>query len=382
MTPLATPRSQQRTRKQCRRGLEAHQAISKTELNCSDVLIRFPFAAKMPAMPANLTPQYLKAEEAFRQAQSTEEKIAALEEMQRLLPKHKGTESIQADLKRRLSRLREAGEQEARTRKKSFDPFRIERSGAGQVAVLGGPNAGKSALVGKLTNAHTQVTPYPFATTGPVPGMMHFEDVGIQLVDLPALNGEEVRGGMLGLVKAADMALLLADLDSPDLLDHVEAVLRVFGAGKVRLFDPDRPPVPEPPIRDLPCLLLANKCDLPGAMDMLPLLEESLAGRFRPIPISAERGDGLGEIPGRVFHALDLVRIYSKEPGRPPDMTSPFALKRGSTVLDLAGRIHRDFPDNLREAKVWGSARFGGQAVPRDHVLADKDVVELHVDIE
>ncbi len=333
-------------------------------------------------MPANLTPQYLKAEEAFRQAQTTEEKIAAIEEMQRLLPKHKGTETIQADLKRRLSRLREAGEQETRSKKKTFDPFRIERSGAGQVVVLGGPNAGKSALVGKLTNAHTQVTAYPFATTGPVPGMMHFEDVGIQLVDLPPLNGEEAPGGMLGLVKTADMALLLADLDSPDLLDHVEAVLRVFGAGNVRLFDPDRPPVPEPLIQDLPCLLVANKSDLPGALEMLPLLEESLAGRFRPIPISAERGDGLSEIPGRVFLALDLVRVYTKEPGKPPDMTTPFALKRGSTVLDLAGRIHRDFPDSLREAKVWGSARFGGQAVPRDHVLADKDVVELHVDVE
>jgi ribosome-interacting GTPase 1 len=332
-------------------------------------------------MPANLTPQYLKAEEAYREAKTVPDRIAALEEMLRAMPKHKGTDHLQADLKRRLAKLRDEATQEAKSKKKSFDPFRVERHGAGQVVVLGGPNSGKSALVAKLTNAPTQVAPYPFSTTAPIPGMLRFEDVSFQLVDLPPLLGEEVPGGMLGLAKSADGALLLADLAAPEVLEHLESILRAFDAGRARLFDPERRPAPEPLVHDLPCLFLANKVDLAGAPEILPLVEEMVRDRFRPLPISAERGDGLDAIPRRIFDLLDLVRIYSKLPGKPPDLGAPFALRRGATVVDFAGAIHRDFPGHLREARLWGSSRFEGQAVPRDHVLKDKDVVELHVDL-
>jgi ribosome-interacting GTPase 1 len=332
-------------------------------------------------MPANLTPQYLKAEQAFKDARTVEEKIAALQEMLSVMPKHKGTDHLQADLKRKLSKLKDESVSEAKKKKGVFDPFRLDRHGAGQVVVLGGPNAGKSALVGKLTNAPTQVTPYPFGTTAPVPGMMRYEDVSVQMIDLPPILGSEVPGGMMSLVKGADGALLLADLAAPEVLDHLEAILNAFDEGRARLHQPERPPPPEPLVRDIPCLLLANKCDLPGALDVVPIISEMLQGRFDPVPISAGRGDALGEIPGRVFKLLDLVRVYSKLPGKPPDMTSPTPVKRGATVVDFARIIHRDFPDHLKEARVWGSARFDGQAVPRDHVLVDKDVVELHVDL-
>ncbi len=335
----------------------------------------------MRDMPANLTPQYLKAEQAFKDAKTVEDKIAALEEMLAVIPKHKGTDHLQADLKRRLSKLREDATKESAKKKKGFDPFRVERHGAGQVVVLGGPNAGKSALVSKLTNAPTQVTPYPFGTTVPVPGMMRFEDVSIQLVDLPPILGTDIPGGMLALVKQADGALLLADLASPEVLDHLEAIIKAFDEGRARLIEKEHPPPPEQLVRDVPCILLANKIDLPGSADVLPLIEELLRGRLSPIPISAERGDGLAEVPARVFRLLDLVRVYSKLPGKPPDMSSPSVLRRGGTVVDFARVIHRDFPDHLKEARVWGSARFGGQAVPRDHQLADKDIVELHVDL-
>jgi hypothetical protein len=335
----------------------------------------------MNIMPANLTPQYLKAEEAYRQAKTAADKMAALEEMLRLIPKHKGTDHLQADLKRRLSRLKDEATQETRSKKKSFDPFRLDRHGAGQVVVLGGPNAGKSSLVARLTNAPTQVTDYPFGTTAPVPGMLRFEDVSIQLVDLPPLAGAEIPGGMLVLCKSADAALLVADLGAGEVLDHLEAIVKAFEAGSVRLHHPQQPPAPEPPKKDLPCLLLANKVDLPEAADVLPLVEESLRGRLLPLPISALRGDGMAELPGQIFKVLDLVRIYAKMPGKPPDLTAPFALRRGATVVDFARTIHRDFPDHLRQARLWGSARFDGQAVPRDHVLSDKDVVELNVDL-
>ena len=332
-------------------------------------------------MPANLTPQYLKAEQAFKEAKTSEDKIAALEEMLSVMPKHKGTDHLQADLKRRISRLRQDAETEIRTKKKTFDPFRLDRHGSGQLVVLGGPNAGKSSLVSKLTNAPTQVTAYPFGTTAPVPGMLRFEDVSMQLIDMPPIAGAELPSGMLGLVKQTDGAILLADLAAPEVMDHLEAILKAFDEGRVRLVGQEHPSLPETLVRDLPCLLFANKIDLPGSADVLPIVEEMLGGRLKPIPISAERGDGMAEIPRRVFDLLDLVRIYSKLPGKPPDLSTPTALRRGSTVVDFARNIHRDFPDHLKEARVWGSARFDGQAVPRDHILKDKDIVELHVDL-
>jgi len=332
-------------------------------------------------MPANLTPQYLKAEQVFREARTSEEKIAALEEMLRVIPKHKGTDHLQGDLKRRLSRLREDAQKESRSRKKSFDPYRVERQGAGQVVVLGGPNAGKSSLVSRLTKAQTQVTPYPFATTIPIPGMLSFEDVPIQLVDLPPVATGEIPGGLVNLVRTSDGALLLADLGEPEILDQLELILGSLEQGRARLIDRDHPPEPEQLVRDVPCLLLANKIDLPGAPDVLPLVEELLEGRLKPIPISVERGDGMEEVPGKVFRMLDLVRIFSKLPGKPPDRNAPTALRRGVTVVEFARAIHRDFPDHLREARVWGSAKFDGQAVPREYVLQDMDVVELHVNL-
>src|SRR6185503_9661311 len=139
-------------------------------------------------------------------------------------------------LKRRLSKLRE--EDSKPKGKKVFDPFRIEKGGAGQVLLLGAPNAGKSAIVARFTSAPTQATPFPFATQGPIPGMMTFEDVQLQLVDLPPITEDYFPSGMLGLIKAADGALLVADLASDSVLDDVETILRKLDEGRVKLFDP------------------------------------------------------------------------------------------------------------------------------------------------
>lgn len=331
-------------------------------------------------MPANLTPQYHKAEQVYKEAKTTEEKIAALEEMLRLMPKHKGTDHLQADLKRRLSRLRE---EDAKPKgKKVFDPFRVEKGGAGQVVLLGAPNAGKSALVGRLTSAPTEATPFPFATHGPIPGMMAFEDVQIQLVDLPPITADHFPAGLLGLIKSADGALLLADLSSDSLLEDIETILGHLDAARVRLADPTLPgPEAEPLSTVIPCLLLATKRDAADAADRLLLLEDLLRGRFVAFPLSVEGGDRLEELPRAVFRMLRRIRVYTKEPGKPADRTSPFVLAEGGTVVDLAAKIHRDFPDHLKQARVWGSARFDGQAVERGHVLNDGDVVELQVDL-
>lgn len=337
-------------------------------------------------MPANLTPQYHKAEEAFKAAKTAEEKLAALDEMLAVIPKHKGTDHLQADLKRKRAELREEASRPGKS-KKAFDPFRIESGGAGQVVLLGPPNAGKSAIVAHLSNARTEATPFPFATQGPIPGMMPFEDVQVQLVDLPPITADFFPPGMLGLIKSADAALLLADLGSESVLEDLEAVVSALEKGRLDVCDPRHAATrggdgeEEAVAERLPGLLLGMKVDLPGAADRLEILRDLYGGRFDPLPISTETSEGLDVLPGRVFGLLDRIRVYSKEPGKPPDRTSPFVLRRGETVLDLAAKVHRDFPEHLQQARVWGSARFDGQAVRRDYALVEGDVVELLVDL-
>jgi ribosome-interacting GTPase 1 len=341
-------------------------------------------------MPANLTPQYHKAEQVYKEARTVEEKVAALEEMLAVIPKHKGTDHLQADLKKRLARLKEEASR-PKSKKAAFDPFRVEKGGAGQVLLLGAPNSGKSAVVARMTKAATEPTPFPFATQAPIPGMMPFEDIHVQLVDLPPVTADHFPGGLLGLIKSADGILLVADLSSDAVLDDMESLLAHLEDGRVRLRDPARPPAaaPVPSLEDVPAglivtvpaLLLGTKSDVAGAAERLGLVRELYEERFEPIPLSTASGEGYEEFPRRVFLMLDRVRVYSKEPGKAVDRTSPFVLKRGDTVVDLAARIHRDFPEHLKQARVWGSARFEGQAVERNYPLADGDVVELNVDL-
>ncbi|HUU93640.1 MAG TPA: TGS domain-containing protein [Phycisphaerae bacterium] len=324
-------------------------------------------------MPANLTPQYLNAEKAFRAAKTVAEKIAALEEMYATIPKHKGTEKMQGDIKRKLAKFRQAALQVKA--KGGVDPFHVEKHGAGQFVLFGMPNSGKSALVGAVTKAHVNVAPYPFATHGPVPGMMAFEDVQIQLVDLPPVTREAIVPGMMGTVRGADGILVCVDLSAPDLLDQVDACLGILeGRGMV----PEGREVPEGGV-ERRILLVGTKADVAGAADTFAALKELHAGLAPMFATSAQTGQGMDELARRCFEMLDVVRVYSKEPGKPPDMRQPFILPRGSTVLDMAADVHREIAQNLKRARIWGGGKYDGQPVQRDHVLADRDVIELHV---
>ena len=323
-------------------------------------------------MPANLTPDYLRAERAFREAKSDAERIAALEEMYATIPKHKGTEKMQADIKRRLAKTRAAAEQKKSTG--GVDLFFVEKQGAGQAALVGTPNSGKSALVASLTKAHVNVAPYPFATHGPVPGMMAFEDIRIQLVDLPPVTAEGVVPGMVGTLRNAGVLLVCVDLAAADLLDQVDLC---FGVLERRGLVPPGRPVPEGGTAK-PMLLVGTKADLPGAARNFEALRGLHADLATMVATSAETRQGLDELARRCFELLDIVRVYSKEPGKPPDMRMPFILKRGSTVLDMAAAVHRDIAAHLKRARIWGAGVYDGQPVEKHHVLADKDVIELH----
>jgi len=325
-------------------------------------------------MPANLTPEYLEAERRFKEAKTTEAKIAGLEEMLATIPRHKGTEKMQADIKRRLSKLRTL--QDKRPASRAGLLQRVEKEGAGQVVLVGPPNAGKSSLLRRLTRALPEVADYPFTTRLPQPGMMAFEDIQIQLVDLPPVHPDFSESWLYQVIRNADGALLVVDLSDPDLLEDVETTLALLGEAKIML---GRGLTPEGPgWLTKPALLLGNKIDLEKATESLSVMQELYGSRFPVFGVSAETVSGLEELPRQVFDLLELVRVYSKVPGKKADLTAPYVLKRGSHLLDFAAQVHNDFVTHLKYARVWGHGKFEGQMVNRDYLLVDKDVIELH----
>ncbi len=329
-------------------------------------------------MPANLTPQYQAAEERYRKAETIEEKIEALREMLATIPKHKGTEKLQADLKRRLSKCQEEQEQRRRSGGRRHDPGHIPREGAGQIAMIGPPNSGKSSLLAALTHAHPEVAEYPFTTQTPLPGMMPFRDVQVQLVDTPPLAGEPFDPLLVNIARNADALLLVLDAADADGREHVEMTQRFLA--RCRIVPLGRP-VPEEmgvSARVMPALLALNKIDREGANETAGTIEESMGRDLLAHRIAATRGVGIEEMRAALFSVLGVIRVYAKEPGKKPDMNRPFVMKEGATVLDMAQVIHKDLAVHFRFARIWGSTRFEGQPAERHHPLEDGDVVEIH----
>jgi ribosome-interacting GTPase 1 len=330
-------------------------------------------------MAANLTPQYLEAEAKYRAAKTPEEKLAALEEMWRELPKHKSSEKIQADLKKKLSAARKALQAGGKKGPVRVDPFAIPRTGAGQIALIGTPNVGKSSIVGGLTNAHVKIADYPFATALPVPGMVSYEDIQIQLIDTPPVTAEHVPIGSSGLWHSADALIVVADLASESVLEDAETCLNHLAERHVELIDGPRA-LPEEPGRTLgvPGLLLANKMDLPGASGNLEVLRELFGARVRIEPLSTRDAGRMARLPELFFELVHVIRIYAKPPGRKPDLDEPFVLPTGSDVHELARKVYRGLEDRVKSARLWGHGVADGQNIHLDHILHDKDIVELH----
>lgn len=327
-------------------------------------------------MPANLPPQYLEAEQRFREAKTKEEKIASLEEMYALLPKHKGTEKLKATIKQRLSKLMKAEEKKVT---KGGEALLVKREGAGQMAIIGPPNSGKSSLLAALTKAKPKIGPYPFTTSAPLPGIMAYEDIQIQLVDLPPITEAGIEGWHFNIIRNSDGLLFVVDIEDADVLSETEAVIEQLKERRVELVTSEiNKPAPIGTVYKK-TLLVANKVDSAVAMDNLPVLEEFFGNRFKIIPISALEPRRLKRLKEEIFSLLKIIRVYCKVPGKPPDLDKPFTLPAGSNIADLARAIHKDFIDTIEKARLWGSARFDGQAVPYDYVLKDKDIVELHI---
>jgi len=328
-------------------------------------------------MPTNLPPEYFEVDRRYRAARSPEEKIACLEELLGTIPKHKGTDKLRADLRRRLSKLKAASQ----TRKsvgRQVSAFRIDKEGAGQVVLVGPANVGKSALVAALTNAIPEVADYPFTTWTPTPGMMPVEDIQIQLIDTPPLNKDFVEPELMHLIRRSDLILLVVDLQTYPIeqLDDTIAILqehRIVPRHRQDRYTEQRR------LTFIPLLVVVNKNDDESSDEDLEVLRELLEDDWPLLPVSATTGRHFERLKQAVFERLEIIRVYTKPPGEAPDLSAPFVLKRGSTVGEFAGKVHQDFIQNLKSARVWGSAVYDGQMVSRDHVLQDGDVVELRI---
>lgn len=329
-------------------------------------------------MPANLTPQYKKAEEQYKAAATDQERLLALEEMLREIPKHKGTEHMQADIKRRMSKLKEALESDSKKGgSRHGDVFHIPRSGAGQTALVGMPNSGKSSILAALTHAPVTVAPYPFATDKPVPGMAMFEDVAIQLVDTPPITADYAPCGLVNTLRGADLLAIVIDL-SADVLEQMDVCTRYLDSHELILDEQAANPDSRQSRLGRKTFVLAAKSDI-APSGTLETLKELTQRPFEYIAVSAEQRQGLDTLMRRLFEMLDVVRIYAKKPGAEPDLKDPFTLKRGATVYDLACHIHRQLAEKLKTARAWNAPGIhDGQNVPREHVLSDREIIELH----
>ncbi|HWD21756.1 MAG TPA: GTPase [Burkholderiales bacterium] len=329
-------------------------------------------------MPANLSPEYKKAEQAYRAAREPRERLDLLKEMLRSIPKHKGTEHLQADIKSRIKQLTDelVGPKKGGARAAQFS---VRREGAAQVCLVGPPNSGKSSLHAALTGSHSEVGPFPYTTQAAIPGMLAFEDIAFQLIDLPPVSRSHMEAGLMGVLQGADAAWLVVDLSDPACTEQLLAIREELARRKIVLDEswPARQAEDAFQVR-LPTLLVSNKSDLDPDPDEVNVLEELLQIRYPALAVSAASGQGLGELAPFLFRALGVVRVYTKVPGKPADRQRPFSVRRGDRVLDVARLVHQDVAAKLKYARVWGSGEFDGQQVGPGHPVADGDVLELH----
>ncbi|MBN2379205.1 TGS domain-containing protein [candidate division WOR-3 bacterium] len=305
-------------------------------------------------MPANLTPQYREAEQRYREAITAEEKYAALKEMFALIPKHKGTEKMQADIKKKISRLEKEMKQKPKTpisrREKMYN---ISKQGAGQIGLLGAANSAKSSLFFALTGTDTVIASWPYSTSHPVVGMIQFQNIQFQLIDMPPMIREHTEPWQWGILRNADVVLAVFAADS-DPETQIQAIIE-----KITEYHLDN------------VLWVTTKIDrLPDGK--LPRF--SVEAQFTsPLQLV-----GIDELSVAIFDALNIVRVYTKQPGKNADMNDPVILKKGSVLLDAAYHLHKDFAENLKYARLWNS-EHEGLRVARDYVMQDGDIVEFHI---
>ena len=297
----------------------------------------------------NQSPFYIQAEKKFLSAQTNEEKLKWLEEMIRECPKHKSSEKMLANLKTRYIKLKEKIE---RTRKVSKGTARKGiRKEELQAVIIGKTNSGKSSLISALTNVHLQMSEIPFTTKTPVIGMMNYNGVNIQLIEVPAMESEYYDKG---IAHTADLILIL--VDNVEQIDEIKKRLENI-SGKI--------------------LIIFNKIDLLDNSEKRRLEARLKSQKLNFVMISTKTRENLDELRERIFVSFGKLRVFTKEP-RKAKSEKPVILEANSSVKDVAEKIFKGFSKNVIETKIWGpSSKFPGQKVGLSHVLKDLDVVEF-----
>ena len=329
-------------------------------------------------MPTNLPADYFNAEERFRSATTTEDKIKYLEEMMGTIPKHKGTDHLRADLRKKLSKLKTAATSK-KTSKKQVSAYHINKEGAGQIIIIGTTNVGKSSLVANQTNADPEISAVPFTTWSAMPGMMMIDNIQVQLIDTPPISDEYIDPEFLNLIRRVDLALIMIDLHANP-VQQFEFVLKKLQENRIAPKHLEGKIEVEGFLLHVPTLVVVNKYDSEEFEEHYQIFQELLGQEYPMVPVSVQTGHNMDTLKHTIFEKLGVIRVYSKAPGKDVDKTAPFVVDQGIELGDFAGKVHKDFQKNLKSAKIWGtSADFPGQMVSRDHVLEDEDVVELQI---
>ena len=329
-------------------------------------------------MPANLTPEYFEAERLYKQAKTDEERLMALEQMLAVIPKHKGTEKLQSDIKKRIARLREAQEKKVSKGAKSGSQFYIPKEGAGQVVVIGPPNSGKSSVLARFTRAPVEVADYPYTTTKLQPGMMVFENIKIQLVDTPPISQDYFEAWMTSIIRNADLVLLVVSLVSPNILEEIELIREKLRSRKVELVRESKERFSPEGMAFIRTMILGTHLEGEEARENLEVVKSLYGKDYEVKGISFKSGEGTEDFPRKIFEELRIVRVYTKSPGKEADLTDPVILPKGSTVMDFAFCIHKELAKNLKYARIWSKNKYEGLRVARDYVFEDEDICELH----
>ena len=332
-------------------------------------------------MPANLSQQYRNAEKKYRNSASAEEELACLQLMLREIPKHKGTDKLQAELKRKISLTRK--ELECRSASPKPSGFRLPRQGAGRVVIVGGPNSGKSSLLNVLADGSAEVADFPYATRQPYPALMAYEEVRIQLVDTAPVSGQKLDPKTESLLRSADLVLLLIDLAGDDSIEFFFECFETIQESRTRLGSLSRLDEQDIGVTYTRTLLVWTQSDKRDAQSRRPLFEELIglqlgALDFPGLEVSTRDTGSLAILKQAIFRSLDVVRIYTRDPSaKEPDLTDPFTLRRGSNVMDLASCVHEEVARNFHSARVWGEGKHDGTVVQANYILQDRDIVEI-----
>lgn len=331
-------------------------------------------------MPANLPPQYYELERQFNKETDIREKLRLAKELLAMMPKHKGTDKLQAEMKAKISKFTEQIESGAKKHgTHHIDPFtHIEKEGAAQIIMVGPPNSGKSSILASCTHAQPLIADYPYTTHEPLAGMMMFETVPLQLIDTPPISDQQFPPFMPNLIRQADIVVLIADLCDQSSPANLELICALLKEKNINLTSGKLPGDSDHRFMYKKTLIAANKSDESDSDNVLSTLKQKFPG-FMIVPISVYDDESLYEFRKAIFIALDVIRVYTKRIGHEPEYRDPIILAPGSTVADAALVLHKDFAYKLQYAKIWGKGKFEGQRVKNSFVLADEDIIEFHI---